>query len=224
MGKTINNDFLQSKALNAEELQQEGVRYLNGNGVKKNISKAVECFEQAIVLGSSESKRELGYILIGDGKLHTNASDLDGLKAEIERHKRGEKLLEEAASEGDVPAKKWYIKKHDVSLFAFFLGAFPKISVYLEEKRKCKIARKYKEELITSGDPETLYEKAFASLVPDKKIIEQLAEQEYAPAEYTLGGWYMEGMGYEKDAEKAKYWLTRSLKHGNDNAKELLKL
>ena len=64
--------------------------------------------------------------------------------------------------------------------------------------------------------------KAFESLTPDKKIIEQLAEKEYAPAEYTLGAWYTEDYPYKKDLEKAKYWLTRSAQHGSEPAKEML--
>lgn len=209
--------------LSAEELYQQGERYLRGNGVKADKKKAAECFEQAISLGNIlEAKRELGYLLLGDGLLHTDASDLDGLSAEIKRQKRGEQLIEEAAAEGDVLAKKWYIKKNDVNLFAFFLGAFPKLSVYLEQKRRKKLAMEYKNALIAAGDPELLYEKAVDAVVQDKKVIEQLAEQEYAPTEYTLGAWYSNGLYYEKDIKKAKYWLTRSLEHGNLNAKELL--
>ena len=98
--------------LSAEELYQKGERYLRGDGVKADIKKAAEYFEQAINIGNlPEAKRELGYILLGNGLLHTDASNLDGLSAEIERHKRGELLLEEAASEGDILAKKWFIKK-----------------------------------------------------------------------------------------------------------------
>jgi TPR repeat protein len=37
-----------------------------------------------------------------------------------------------------------------------------------------------------------------------------------------LGAWYKDGNLYEKDINKAKYWLTRSLEHGNHNARELL--
>ena len=116
--------------LSAEELYQKGERYLRGDGVKADIKKAAEYFEQAINIGNlPEAKRELGYLLLGDGLLQTDASDLDGLSAEIKRQKRGEQLIEEAAAEGDVLAQKWYIKKNDVNLFAFFLGAFPKLSV-----------------------------------------------------------------------------------------------
>ena len=211
------------KTLSAEELHEQGVRYYNGNGVKKDDRKAIECFEQAIAIDNlPQSKRSLGYILLGDGLLRTDASDLDGLKAEMEQHKRGERLIEEAASEGDIPAQKWYIKKNDVNLFASFLGAFPKLSVYNEQKRKKKLATEFKNALIAAGDPEILYEHAFASINPDKKVIEQLAEKEYAPAEYTIGIWYSNGLNYEKDIKKAKYWLNRSAEHGNENAKEAL--
>lgn len=209
--------------LSAEELCQKGERYLRGDGVKADIKKAAEYFEQAISLGNiPEAKRELGYILLGDGLLHTDASDLNGLSAEIKRQERGKQLIEEAAEEGDILAQKWYIRKNDVHLFAFFLGTFPNLSVYREQKRRKKIALKYKNALIASGDPDMLYEKAVNAVVQDKKVIEQLAEQEYAPAEYTLGAWYSNGLYYEKDIKKAKYWLTRSLEHGNLNAKELL--
>lgn len=208
--------------LSAEALYDEGMRYLNGNGVKKNMKKAIDCFEQSIAIGSSESKRELGLILLGDGLLHTDAADLSGLSAELEREKRGEQLLEEAAAEGDISAKKWFIKKHNHYLFAYFIGCFPNISLYLEEKKKCKIAKKYKEELIELGDLDTLYDKALSSFSPDKKLILELAEQGYAPAEYTMGMWYLKGMNYEKDLTKAKQWLSCSSEHGNEEAKKVL--
>ena len=107
-------------------------------------------------------------------------------------------------------------------MFASFLGAFPKLSVYNEQKRKKKLATEFKNALIAAGDPEILYEQAFASINPDIKVIEQLAEKEYAPAEYTIGIWYSNGLYYEKDIKKAKYWLNRSAEHGNENAKEAL--
>ena len=50
--------------LSAKELHQEGVKYFNGEGVKQNVNKAIDCFEQAITLGSVESKRALGSILL----------------------------------------------------------------------------------------------------------------------------------------------------------------
>lgn len=211
------------KTLSAKELYQQGERYLKGDGVKADKKKAAECFEQAISLGNIlEAKRELGYILLGNGLLQTDASDLDGLSAELERQKRGEQLLEEAAAEGDISAKKWFIKKHNHYLFAYFIGCFPNISLYLEEKKKCKIAKKYKEELIELGDLDTLYDKALSSFSPDKKLILELAEQGYAPAEYTMGMWYLKGMNYEKDLTKAKQWLSCSSEHGNEEAKKVL--
>ena len=50
--------------LSAKELHQEGVKCFNGEGVKQNVNKAIDCFEQAITLGSVESKRALGSILL----------------------------------------------------------------------------------------------------------------------------------------------------------------
>ena len=35
-------------ALSAEEVHEHGVRYYHGNGVEKDIKKAIECFEKAI--------------------------------------------------------------------------------------------------------------------------------------------------------------------------------
>ena len=208
--------------LSAEELYQKGERYLRGDGVKADIKKAAEYFEQAINIGNlPEAKRELGYILLGNGLLHTDAADLSGLSAELERQKRGVQLLEEAA-EGDISAKKWFIKKHNHYLFAYFIGCFPNISLYLEEKKKCKIAKKYKEELIELGDLDTLYDKALSSFSPDKKLILELAEQGYSPAEYTMGMWYLKGKNYEKDLTKAKQWLSCSSEHGNEEAKKVL--
>lgn len=76
-------------ALSAEALYDEGMRYLNGNGVKKNMKKAIDCFEQSIAIGSSESKRELGLILLGDGLLHTDAADFSGYRLNLNAIKEG---------------------------------------------------------------------------------------------------------------------------------------
>lgn len=209
--------------LSAEELCQKGERYLRGDGVKADIKKAAEYFEQAISLGNiPEAKRELGYILLGDGLLHTDASDLNGLSAEIKRHERGEQLIKEAAEDGDVIARKWYIRKYEVSFIVRLVLFFAHPKGATERRRNSQLARKFKNELLAEGDMEMLYEKCFGIIINDTKTMQKLADQEYAPAEYTLGAWYMEGYPLKQDLHQAKYWLTRSLEHGNQNAKKML--
>ena len=76
--------------LSAEELHQEGVKYFNGEGVKQNVNKAIDCFEQAITLGSVESKRALGSILL---------NGMDGLSVLSfgnAQQRRGLQLIDEA--------------------------------------------------------------------------------------------------------------------------------
>ena len=84
------------KTLSAEELHEQGVRYYNGNGVKKDDRKAIECFEQAIAIGNlPQSKRSLGHILLGDGLFHSDASNLEGLKVQYTKGTCGSFLKEQ---------------------------------------------------------------------------------------------------------------------------------
>lgn len=52
------------------------------------------------------------------------------------------------------------------------------------------------------------YEKCFAGYLP-------LAEQGYPLAECQVGYFYLEGLGVEKDLEKAVYWTRRAAEHGD---------
>lgn len=129
--------------LSAEELHQKGVKYFNGEGVKQNVNKAIDCFEQAITLGSVDSKRALGSILL---------NGIDGLSVLSfgnAQQRRGLQLIDEAACEGDTLAKEWYIENFARSgLFLFlFKLRFLMTFKYIEARRRAKIAMKYKEEM-----------------------------------------------------------------------------
>lgn len=52
------------------------------------------------------------------------------------------------------------------------------------------------------------YDKWFAAYLP-------LAEQGYPLAECQIGYCYTEGIGVEKDLEKAVYWTRRAAEHGD---------
>ncbi len=52
------------------------------------------------------------------------------------------------------------------------------------------------------------YEKCFQGYCP-------LAEKGYPLAECQVGYFYMEGLGVEKDEEKALYWTKRAAEHGD---------
>ena len=114
--------------LSAETLSDEGMRYLNGDGVKNDEPRAVELFEQAIALGSTKAKRALAYVLFGDMK---SAWD-----AKTEDEKRGVQLYEEAAAEGDKQAKEWYVLQFATMTpwFKFFKGQIAKDRAALAKK------------------------------------------------------------------------------------------
>lgn len=52
------------------------------------------------------------------------------------------------------------------------------------------------------------YDECFAGYLP-------LAEQGYPLAECQVGYFYLEGLGVEKDLEKAFYWTKRAANHGD---------
>ena len=119
--------------LSAESLYAEGMRYLNGDGVKKDEKKAVELLEKAIELGSANAKRAMAYVLIGDRMSAWDAKTDDEI--------RGVRLYEEAAAEGDKQAKEWYVLQFATLTpwFKFFKGQLA--------KDRAALAQKYLEEL-----------------------------------------------------------------------------
>lgn len=52
------------------------------------------------------------------------------------------------------------------------------------------------------------YDRCFAGYLP-------IAEQGYPLAECQIGYFYTEGLGVEKDLEKAFYWTRRAAEHGD---------
>lgn len=64
------------------------------------------------------------------------------------------------------------------------------------------------DELIEKYFQSQQYEKCFAGHLP-------LAEQGYPLAECQIGYFYLEGLGVEKDLEKALYWTRRAADHGD---------
>lgn len=125
--------------LSVEELHQEGVKYYNGDGVKKDINKAIECFEKAIAIGSPKSKRALGFVLYGNGRAWA---------AETAEQKRGVQLLEEAAAEGDRVAKEWYVDQYEyAAVGAWILKLKFKSFDYEGTKQRAALAKQYAKEL-----------------------------------------------------------------------------
>ena len=127
------------KTLSAEELHQEGVRYYNGEGVNKDVPKAIKCFEQAITLGSTKSKRALASILLDD--IQIGSSPISIWNAKTDDEKRGVQLYEEAAAEGDELAKVWFVLQYGkmLSLFRLLKGE--------PAKRRYALAQKYLQEI-----------------------------------------------------------------------------
>ncbi|MBQ9986863.1 MAG: sel1 repeat family protein [Erysipelotrichales bacterium] len=64
------------------------------------------------------------------------------------------------------------------------------------------------EELIEKYWNSKQYDKCFEGHLP-------LAEQGYPLAECQIGYFYFEGLGIEKDLEKAFYWTHRAAEHGD---------
>lgn len=128
--------------LSAQELHEQGVRYYNGNGVKKDVKKAIECFEQAIASGNlPQSKRVLGSILLSPSYVsQLNETDMD----------RGTELLMEAADEGDMQAMIYVVNTFGalsyqlLSLLALLCFQF---KTYSMMRKRIKLARKCKKEL-----------------------------------------------------------------------------
>lgn len=61
------------------------------------------------------------------------------------------------------------------------------------------------------------YDKVFAGHLP-------LAEQGYPLAECQIGYFYREGLGIEKDLNKAFYWTKRAAEHGDRDGQYNLSL
>ena len=141
MQPSTNNIFLQNKSLSAEKFHQEGVKYYNAEGVKKDLAKAVECFEQAITVGNlPQSKYMLGAILLCPSSISDyNEKDAD----------RGTELIIEAASEGYPKAMVYVVNTFGTLSYRFvtLLHFFFQHKKFSMMRSRIALANKYKKEL-----------------------------------------------------------------------------
>lgn len=129
------------EALSAEALYNEGVSYFNGTGVKKDVAKAVECFEQAITVGNlPQSKHMLGAILLSPSSINGYTErDAD----------RGTELIIEAASEGYPKAMVYVVNTFGTLSYRFvtLLHFFIQHKKFSMMRSRIALANKCKEEL-----------------------------------------------------------------------------
>lgn len=130
--------------LSAEALHDEGMRYLNGNGVSKDEKKAIEYFEQAIAIGNlPQSKYMLGAILLFPGSLS---------EYKRENADRGIELILEAAEEGYTKAMVYVVNTFGTLSYRLLapltsLLCFQFKTYSMVVRRRISLAKRCKKEL-----------------------------------------------------------------------------
>jgi hypothetical protein len=181
-----------------------GVKYLKGDGVPKDISKAIELFQKASAQGHAGAQFNLGLIYIKGDSVPKDSAKAIG-------------LFHEAAAQGLANAQSIlgsiYLRGEDTT------------------KNSAK-AIEWLEKAAAQGNRQALYILGFIFLKgrdaprdTDKAInfLEKSAAEGEAKALHVLGLIYFRGEGVPKDFDKAIGWFEKSVASGNADSQSYLK-
>ena len=187
---------------NAEAQYSLGSMYENGEGVSKDLDKAVEWYRKSAEQGYADAQYNLG-------KIYEDCSGvfLDYGKAVL--------WYQKAAEQGHVCAqcnlgKLYYYKfKCDdkVKCYAEAAGWFRKAAEQGDVTAQCQLAYMY-----------FLGEGVSQDYVKAVEWYRKAAEQGTSEAQYRLGEMYEQGRGISRDYAKAVEWYRKSAEQGNAKA------
>lgn len=213
--------------------------YNEGRGVPKNRSLAFKWFQKSAAQGDKDAKTSVAGFLIKGKVVPQNIAKgiddlkdlaekghpqsagtlgryyLNGIKGKLEKNlPLAIKYLSQAAEDGDVCSLKLLASLH-------FRGEIEDANSSTGELFLRKATKQY--------DPEALFmlatrllKKGEAEYVEIVQLLEQSAEQNYAPAESLLGCFYLEGELVEADESRGLSLLMRAAKKGNTRAQLVL--
>ena len=187
---------------NAEAQHSLGSMYENGEGVSKDLDKAVEWYRKAAEKGASEAQYRLGEMYEqGRGISQDYAKALEWYR--------------KSAEQGNVCAqcnlgKLYYYKfKCDdkFKCYAEAVGWFRKAAEQGDVTAQCQLAYMY-----------YLGEGVSQDYVKAVEWYRKAAEQRASEAQYRLGEMYEQGRGISQDYAKALEWYRKSAEQGNAKA------
>lgn len=232
----------------AEAQYNLGVRYKQGDGVSKDVTKAVEWFQKAAAQGSAEAHEYLG-------EMYKRGQDVskDGAKA-AELYRKALELYRKAADQGNAEAQnalglryRWGIHvPRDVTKAAEWyqkaavqgnaeaqnaLGEIyeigdsaPKDAVKAVEWYQKAAAQGHVGAQLNLGD---MYVNDRGVLKNEAKAVEwwqKAAAQKSADAQFKLGAMYGNGAGVPKNVAKAVEWFEKAAAQGEVHAQFFLGL
>lgn len=174
--------------------------YLKGTGVKKNISKAFEIHKSLADLGFAKSLLYVGECYYLGENVPQDYAEAIRLFTEGSKYDNAicEYYLGECYSKGkgvqpdEVTALKWYKKAADH-------GHIISRDIVNDSKNRA---------LLEDATPFATFEKS--------------ARSGNAQSMYIVGRYYEDGIGIERDLNKAKEWYQKAKKRGNSAAKRAL--
>ena len=189
-----------------DELYNWGVAYYNGHGVEKDISSALEWFEEADKVGSGSASRALGLCyLYGNGveknlelaaKYMTRGAEADNAEAQYNlgmMYSHGE-----GVEKNPTEALKW----------------FEKSAKHFYERGRIAAANMY----FRGKDIPRSFKKAWSLLYRYTYSNSDIGEGHYYDAQCLLGMMYLHGYGTSQDYEKAEACLKLAADHGDSEA------
>lgn len=218
------------------QAQLEAARlYLSGNGVKRDINKAIYFYQQAANAKNSLAMVELAQIYF----------DGEGVEKNIKKY---EQLLNAAMDLGNGDAA-YRLGSHYVTSGKNAESGFAKAYNYFDKAAKLghneatlwsslglcyqfgygtKVniskAREYYEKALLIGDETDKYSLAKflhqhgrnkEDAINAEKLMIESAESGYTPAQVELGIWYTQGLGVEEDILKAINYFARAAEAGD---------
>ena len=194
-----NFDSNKSESIQAD--YEAGVKLLNGNGVKQDLSEAVRLIKNAAEKGHKAAQTHLG-VLYATGK----GIQKDEVLAAYWYRK--------SADQGDSDAQNFLGLLYGVKqnyLQSFFW--YKKSAEQGNANAQNFLGVLYENGQSVNQD----YSRAFF-------WYKKSAEQGYALAQNNLGAAYLKGQGVKKDEVKAAYWYKKSAEQGDSDAQNVLGL
>jgi len=218
----------------SEAILELGIMYEDGDGVRKDIRKAMQLYRTAAELGLANAQQNVALLLDEEGEQNAVEAAHFYKLAALQGLTEAEFALGSCYEEGtgvDVDleeAKRWYARAaekgdtdSEYALGFCYDDGGRGVDVDFEE------ARRWYARAAAKGDPDAqvnlgfLYEKGKGVEVDfdeAKRLYELAAAQGDDVAECNLGDLYADGLGVDVDLEEAKRWYERAASQGNEDA------
>lgn len=217
----------------SEAMLELGSMYEGGDGVRKDIRKAMQLYRTAAELGEANAQRNVALLLEKEGEHHAvevaHFYELAAAQGLTEAEYNLAMCYEEGTGvDVDLEeANRWYVRaaeKGDTdSEYALGCNYYHGIGFDVDFEE----ARRWYARAAAKGDPDAqvtlgLLYQAGKGVEVDfdeaKRLYELAAAQGNELAERNLGDLYADGLGVDVDLEEAKRWYERAASQGNEDA------